>query len=340
MSLKRFKFYTAVLLGFTFLSTGSANAQEPIVLTFAAGSPSSSNVCTGQLKKWADGVEASSKGQITVKIVCDGILADNREIVDRIEQGVVDAGWVIPALFGAQFSTLAITGLPGVFDDAEDAGGALFRAHEEGLLDGQLDNYKVLWIQGIGNNSIFSTNPIKSVTKLDGLKLAVEARGRAVMISAMGGTPVALNIPEYYPSLQRGLVDGVMTSVAAIQAFKMDEVLRHTIIGPFGGGTTIALMNKEVYEGLPADLQRAIDENSGYEMSRWTSAFLRDIEVNYFKDVMMAHSGASKVTLTDEQKAAWNTGFQATIDNWLGDSEVADTLLKRFQELVVEESAK
>ncbi len=104
---------------------------------------------------------------------------------------------------------------------------------------------------------------IKSIADIDGLKMRIPGLGGEVLRRA-GGIPVLLPGGEIFPSLQTGAIDATEWvgpyNDLAFGLYKVAEYYYYP--GWHEPGTNLeAIVNKQAYEALPADLQ-AIVENA------------------------------------------------------------------------------
>lgn len=289
------------------VTVGTAQAEAEFVMRIAAGASSSGNVCNNYLDAWGDRVREASGGRIDYELTCDGALVGMGNGVDRVEQGVADVAWDAPATYGARFAGLNVIGVPGLYADPEIASGALWNAYTSGALGDEITAVRVLWFQAVPNNSFFMREPWEDFANLNGLQIGMGSQIRAAVVETMGGVPIALRVPEYYQSMQRGAVRGLMTTPGAVFDFSIDELIRQVYEAPFGGGLTFTVMSNEFYDSLPADLQAVIDGLSGYEQSRWASAYLRDDEAEKLGTL----AGVEIRHATDAEVAALQPAFDA-----------------------------
>ena len=64
--------------------------------------------------------------------------------------------------------------------------------------------------------------PVKTLEDLKGLK--IRATGRpADILKAVGGTPVGVEMADMYDGLQRGVVDGVLSSMEVQKGWKVER---------------------------------------------------------------------------------------------------------------------
>ncbi|MCB1388770.1 MAG: TRAP transporter substrate-binding protein DctP [Rhodobacteraceae bacterium] len=284
----------------------AANAEAEFTMRIAAGASSTGNVCNDYLDAWGDRIREASGGRIDYELTCDGALVGMGNAVDRVAQGVADVAWDLPGVYGARFAGINVIGVPGLYTDNEPASGALWQAYESGAL-GTISDVRVLWFQAVPNNSFFMLEPHDDYVHLNGIQMGMGSQIRAAILEAMGGVPVALRVPEYYQAMQRGTVQGLMTTAGAVFDFSVDELIHEVFEAPFGGGVTFTVMSNDFYNSLPADLQAVIDANSGYDQSRWASAFLRDNEAAQLTTLENVNIREA----TDEELAALQPAIEA-----------------------------
>ncbi len=284
----------------------SAAAEAEFTMRLAAGASSSGNVCNDYLDAWGDRVRELSGGRIDYELYCDSALVGMGNGVDRVAQGVADVAWDSPGVYGARFAGLNVIGVPGLYQDPEPASGALWNAFTSGAL-GSITDVRVLWLQAVPNNSFFMLQPREDYTDLAGAQMGMGSQIRATILESMGGVPVALRVPEYYQAMQRGAVQGLMTTAGAIFDFSIDELIHEVYEAPFGGGLTFVVMNNDFYASLPADLQAVIDQTTGYAQSRWASAHLRDSEA----EMLASLTGVNIRHATEAEAAALQPAIEA-----------------------------
>lgn len=147
---------------------------------------------------------------------------------------------------------------------------AMELAHAGGLLTDEFAQVglHVNWFHTIGAGLTYMREPISEVADLNGLRLRAVGM-TAEAFAAAGAEPVAMDPGEIYESVQRGAVDGVGTFfLPSAHAFGVHEVAPY--VGDPGTGFYASvgfIMNAEVWESLPADIQAVFDEVSDELMS-------------------------------------------------------------------------
>lgn len=322
-NLKTLGLCSVLALGAT-ASTAQADAE--VTIRIAAGAASAGNVCKGYLDVWGEKIKAASDGRIDYELYCDGTLAKMGDAVNRVEQGVADMAWDVPAAYGGRFAGLNVIGVPGLYEDPEIAGAALWNTFESGAL-GPSSEVKVMWIQSVNNNSYFMTKALDDYTDFDGAKIGMGSQMRAKVIETMGGVPIAIKVPEYYQAMSKGTVQGLMTTAGAIFDFGIEALLTEVYEGNFGGGLTFVVMNNDFYNDMPDDLRQIIDEHSGLDMTKWASAYLRDRE----HTEMAALPGVNIRPATPDELQAFEPAFAAARDVYLASDSANAGYLAAFE---------
>lgn len=115
------------------------------------------------------------------------------------------------------------------------------------------------WFAG-SDQWFFSNEPMHSTDDFDGRQIRTHSASMSDFIRGMGGEPVELSVGEIYTALQIGTVDSVVTTLLLGVTGSLYEVADH-IAGPvIGFGYTNNVINKDVWESIPPDLQQIIIE--------------------------------------------------------------------------------
>jgi len=126
-------------------------------------------------------------------------------------------------------------------------------------------------------------------------------------------------VPE---GLSKGVIDGTTIPWEVTAALKIPELVgNHT---EFEGNalytlTFVLAMNKDRYEGLPVDLQKVIDDNSGLEFSIFAGGTQADSDGP--ARALAVDNGNNIVTVSGADLDAWKAVSQPIIDEWIADME-------------------
>ena len=109
---------------------------------------------------------------------------------------------------------------------------------------------------------IVSTKPIRKLEDLKGLRIGVMESPSVTIIQLLGGVPILLNLSDMYISLQRGMVDAVMTPLPTYRSTKVCEVAKYIIKCNVKVVGAPLVTNKDSYNNLPKDLKAIYDHLS------------------------------------------------------------------------------
>lgn len=296
-----------------------ALAKDATTLRFSMPNPSAATICKDVAVAWGAKVEADSDGTLKIDVKCDSVLSKVGDTFDRVSSGVADIGWDLPSRYGKRFASFNAVGVPGLYSDPQKMAGALWNVYDAQKIgpDSEMQNLKVLWFNVAPNGGLFMKGKLDSHTDLAGAKVAVGNSIRAAMIKEMGGVPLSLSVREYYQSISKGAAQGTMTSAGAVAALKIDEVTDYFVTGPFGGGLTFFVMNKDKYDTLSDVQKAAIDKNSGYDMSRMSTEIVTASGNAKIAKRVEAKGDTTVVALTDDEVAAWTPAFEKATKGWV-----------------------
>lgn len=118
---------------------------------------------------------------------------------------------------------------------------------------------KLLAVNVWPSQQIFSAQPLRTLADWKGKKVRVYGTETADTVRALGATPVNIPFGETYVALQRGVVDGAITSATNAEPMKFFEVskfLNHWSL--LGAGCDWIVANQKAWDALPPDLQQVV----------------------------------------------------------------------------------
>lgn len=231
------------------------------------------------LEPLAADIAAESNGELILTLYPSMQLGGGApELIRQAQEGTVDMAFSLPGYTSAQFPRTQMIELPSLREDGMATTELMWDLLENGYLDPEFDGLKVIALWAADDAGLYTRDkPIRSLDDIAGMLLRSPSAAQAGQIEAMGGTPVALPIPELYPQLERGVIDGAMVPFTTILDFRMHEVANYfTLTGPvFGRSQFTVVMNENSYNNLSAEHQAIIDRLSGEALSRKaTQAYL------------------------------------------------------------------
>jgi TRAP-type C4-dicarboxylate transport system substrate-binding protein len=279
----------------------AVSAEKAIELRFAHMFPASSP--SGQLAEaWASKVSADSNGRLTVRIFPVGTLIPPPEMYDGVASGAADVclsfrylpkgntvGVTLPFILGAPDTVTAGR----VYDD-------LWKKFPKVMAD-EWKEVKILWLAPSQFQVIATRKPVRGLDDLKGLQLRVPSKEMGEMVKELGGTPVYMSVPDFIVGIEKGTVDGCVILPAAVQDNKLAGKLKYILDVSMGVSVPVmAIMNKDTFNRLPADLQAVIEKYNQWGKEATTKLWVEAYEENlkYFKA-----EGIEVIRPTPQEKA-------------------------------------
>ncbi|MCB1619440.1 MAG: TRAP transporter substrate-binding protein [Thiothrix sp.] len=236
-----------------------------VTLRFAHFFPPVATQSKDIFQAWADKVKEESDGRIAVELYPASTLAKPPALYDAVRDRIADMTATVPGYTANRFPLTQIVELPGIVKNAAHGSCVLQGLYESGALDKEYRETRPLFLFTHGQGHLHTTEKlVKSPGDLKGLRIRRPSPVVATLLEGLGAQPVGMPAPEAYESVQKGVIDGVSLPWEGQLVFRINELTpKHTEVGGLYTLAFVVTMNKDVYEGLPDDLKKVIDDNSG-----------------------------------------------------------------------------
>ena len=174
-------------------------------------------------------VERESKGSIEVQLFPNRQLGDERQMLEGMRFGTVDAGIITNAVIAQIEPAFQVNDMPFLY--ATEA-----QAHK--VLDGKVGEeltrrlaakgvVALGYMEGGFRNMINNRKPVSAPADVQGVKYRVMQNPVFIdMFSALGGAAIPMAWGETFTAVQQGTIDGLEIPVAVIEANKYYEVTK------------------------------------------------------------------------------------------------------------------
>ena len=314
----------------------AASAQETRLLFTSlspAGSPNSQF-----FNSWAQRVNEQSSGALKIDVRDGTALANFGNSYDRVISDVVQIGWVQPAFIAGKFPLSEVTNLPFMTDDDINCSLALWRYYKSPVMAAELQDVVPIWASCLAQSGLHFAKAPRSDTELNGLKMRVAGKVPSQIVERMGGTPVSMTAESIYEALQRGTIDGMVTSWAAFEPYKFQEVAFYHVEVPIGSNPSMFMMSRKKYESLPPAARKALDDNSG-------EAIVREAAKHFAAQAVRARAAVAQlpnhkiVTPPPAQLAALQQKLNPIVVDWAAERPGADKAVETFRQIYAQVKA-
>lgn len=274
--------------------------SETINLTYANFPPPSTVPCV-QMERWAKEVNSRTKGKVEIKTFPGGSLLGAKNMFDGVVSGVADIGCLATAYQPGRFKLFQAMELPVDFPNAEVASQVMLDLYNKYKPD-SFKEVKVLTMFTCSPANIMSKDAVKSLADLKDMKLRAAGTGVKIMRS-LGAAPEGMPMPAVPEALQKGVVQGLVTSVEVLKDMKFADYCKNVTITNLWVVPFAVVMNKSKWDALPDDVKKVFDDLAA-EQSKWTGAYW-DKHCAESLEWAKKEQGVKVWELSDDQKKEW-----------------------------------
>ena len=254
-----FMLILCVGLAFGFMSPVTAEAG-PVKLTYSNFFPPG-HIQSKLAESWCKEVEKRTNGEVVVEYYPGQTLTKAKQVYDGVVEGISDVGFSVFAYTRGRFPVIAAVDLPLGYTSGTVATKVINAVYKK-FMPKELMDTRVMYLHAHGPGLIHTKS--KAVRKMEDMKgLKFRAHGTsALVVKALGGTPVPKPMPETYQMLQKGVVDGAVYPFEANKGWKLGEVTRYCTADFSAAYTTsfFVVMNKDKWNSISAANQKIIEQ--------------------------------------------------------------------------------
>ena len=298
---------TALAIAVTCATMSTANAAD-VTLRFAnvTNQPS---IDAGQVL--VDVAAKESNGRLEIKHFPNNMLGDDRTVTESMLMGDIALVQTQPSVLASMVPDLYVWDAPFLFDKIDDAWKCLDGPLGHAVND-QVESKGLKYLAALENGYRHYTNnkvAVRVPADVKGQKLRVmETDLQIAMWKNWGANPTPMAFTEVISALQQGTIDAQENPLSIIDSNKLYEVQHYISLTGHLFSPHCLYINKEIYDGLDADLRAALDKAvAAYQ----TAQRARAVELNALSVEKFKKAGCEVIELTDAERNQWR---QAAID--------------------------
>ena len=245
-------------------------------------------------KAWSESVEKATGGDFSVKQFPSSALGGERELIEGLQLGTVEAAIVSTGALSNFVGDVGIVDIPFLFRDT---------AHARAVLDGKfgqdlLGKFKQRGLVGLawGEQGFrhLSNNKtaVQNVADMKGLKIRVtENPVHITAFRTLGASPTPMSWPEVISALQQGTIDGQENPISVLVSSKLWEVQKHLTLTSHVYAPVVLLLSPTFWGSLN-EAQKAAFLDGAKAGALASRAFVDDVET---KGVELAKKNGMQV---------------------------------------------
>lgn len=294
-----------VVLGSAALAQAQTAAVE---LKFASSAPPTSPWAK-QIDRTAAEVAAATQGAVKITPFYGSQLGAENDAIAQISRGRIEMGSFTANSVALQVPELALLQLPFFFASQAQRDCTLDKHLRTPAADALAKKGLVFINWGeVGSIHLPGKKAYATPADVKGLKVGVVAnKMTADFWRAVGANPIPTTVAEATSSSQTGLIDTYPTPFAFYVPSGLNKVLPVMTKLAMYESAGVTLMNKAVYDKLPAEVRSAFDAGVRKTPVSTLRAEIRGVDTA----LTAAHkaAGGTVVDSTPEQRAEWSKGL-------------------------------
>lgn len=236
------------------------NSQEKVVKLRCSVMWPPTHPITKLIQEWGREIEKATNGRVKITMFAGSTLTPPMQAYDNTVKGVVDLASCLLSYAPGRLPLSEVLQQPLGYRSGYQAS-KLANAYYKEFKPKEFDDVKVMYLHGAAPGFIMAKKSIKSTADIKGLRIKANAEN-ADIVTNLGAAPVTMPVSDTYESLQRGVIDGTLFPLEALQGWKIGEVVK-TVIENYGMSymtSMYLIMNKEKWNSLSSADQKAIEK--------------------------------------------------------------------------------
>ncbi|MCB1754114.1 MAG: TRAP transporter substrate-binding protein [Gammaproteobacteria bacterium] len=220
-------------------------------------------------------VKERSNGDLNIKIYPARQLGDDKQLIEGVRLGTVDAAIISSAVFSGFTPVMDALQLPFLIESYDDLSKALT---SQAAFD-MLDSLEELGLKGLGyyegglRNLLVSDHAVSGLEGMKGLKIRVVPAPLHLDIwKAIGASPTPMAYGEIYTSLQTGVLDGAEINITSVYSEKLYEVAKHMTRSKHYFWPGVMVINPRFFDRLSEEQQKILIDAAHETIGRQVAA--------------------------------------------------------------------
>jgi TRAP-type C4-dicarboxylate transport system substrate-binding protein len=288
----------------------------PIKLSYANFPPAPTFPCV-QMERWKEEVEKRTGGAVAIDTYPGGTLLGDKDMMDGVIAGRADIGCLCMAYQPGRFVITNAISLPLGLPNAKVGSLALWHLYLKYKPEA-FSKVKVLTMFTTAPSNIMSKTPIRNLNDMKGVSLRASG-GAAQILKAWGANQVGMPMPATPEALQKGVVQGLFSSLEVMKDFKFAELCKYVTMTEAAVYPFAVVMNMDAWNKLPKDVQKVMDDLA-MEQCQWTGEYM-DNHVNEAIAWSKETQNVEVIRLSKDERAEWDKLLEPITAKWIEDTK-------------------
>ena len=241
-------------------------------------------------KKFAELIEAYTKGKYKVNLFPSGQLGNESEMIKNLTMGAMDLGLITNAPIGSFVNAFMVFDLPFIFPSAEVAHRVLDGESGQMLLSklGKLQIVGLAYSEGGFRHMINNVKPVKTPEDTKGVKFRVMTTPIYIgLFQSLGSNAVPMPWGEVFTAVQQKVIDGLEIPIPVIYANKYHEVAKYLSLTGHTYSPLVFMCSEQRWKKFSTE-EKEIFKKAAREASAFNRNALKGINDDILKKLAAA----------------------------------------------------
>ena len=272
-------------------------------------------------KRFIADVNQKTNGQVVLQPFWAESLAPGKEAVNGLKGGLLELAQLQTFNNPGEFPVSDVAGLPFLAVSTRGVVEGLRKLYGDGLMpEYNGKGFKLLDFHAPGMQYLlFRNKQIDTLAGINGLKIRSQTPVTVDMLKAFGATPVSFPSSDVYMALDRGVIDGALSSPGFMAPNKFYEAAKFLLDQPLYGGNMFVAMNQKTWDRLPSDLQKIMQDCIKVFTDDWLVVSKTQEEINSMN--ILKEKGVTIYKLRPEELAKFKQAVAPVIDKFVANMD-------------------
>jgi C4-dicarboxylate-binding protein DctP len=300
---------------------GATAGSHAVELEFSYHTPENASLVGTYFKPWTAAIEEASNGTLEITHYPGETRVKQADQYDAVVNGLSDIALIDADVTPGRFPKAEFYGLPGLFPNARVAAEAYYDVVQEFCASDEFEDVRILAAVAIAPAEYVGTRPAQKPQDFQGQRVRAGGKIEGWMIDQLGGTPVEVSTGDLLASMERGLIDSAFLSWSLVLSSGVKDVTEYRTQCDLFYRCWLLVMNKDVWDSLSPDQQKAIEDCSGVENSGMYSAKNEAEAASALQVIEASDKNVGKppiYMLSAAEKEEWKRAVLPVWDRWVG----------------------
>jgi TRAP-type C4-dicarboxylate transport system substrate-binding protein len=314
------------LLALSFAGDSEADSGSSVVedvgqtweLNISFGFTEDASLYVAHVLPWSKAVEAATDGRVTTRHYGGGALAKDDQQYDAVLSGTCDVAVVEPEYTPGAFPIFEVGSMPLMFSDPAAATESMWDLYEE-YCDEEFDDVVVVGVTCISGAQYVGNKKVALPGDLAGVKMRSGGKVEDWILTELGSEPIDVMVGDLAPSMESGLADGAFLTWSYVMAVGVKDYTDYRTHLDLLYRPWVMIMNKDVWNTMPPNIQQAILSVSTREDSITYAVVNEEITRRARMQLEGYDKGVGNLPVyepTKEEMEQWKSALTGVWDIW------------------------